>query len=88
VLLIAGLGIAVRSPLARVPENTLKFVVGVMLTGFGIFWGAEGAGVTWPGADAALLVLIPAVLVVSLLYVRLLTPRTARIGDMAVEDVE
>lgn len=88
VLLIAGLGIAVRSPLARVPENTMKFVVGVMLTGFGIFWGAEGAGVTWPGADGALLVLIPAVLAVSLLYVRLLSPRAGLEQDMAVEEVE
>jgi uncharacterized membrane protein len=61
VLLVAAAGLAVRAPLARVPENTLKFVVGVMLTAFGLFWGAEGAGVHWPGADAALLVLIPAV---------------------------
>jgi uncharacterized membrane protein len=61
VLLVAAAGLAVRAPLARVPENTLKFVVGVMLTAFGLFWGAEGAGARWPGADAALLVLIPAV---------------------------
>jgi uncharacterized membrane protein len=61
VLLIAGLGVAVRAPLARVPENTLKFVVGIMLTSFGALWGAEGAGARWPGSDAALLVLIPAV---------------------------
>jgi uncharacterized membrane protein len=61
VLLVAAAGLAVRAPLARVPENTLKFVVGVMLTAFGLFWGAEGAGTHWPGADAALLVLIPAV---------------------------
>jgi uncharacterized membrane protein len=88
VLLIAGLGIAVRSPLAQVPENTMKFVVGVMLTGFGIFWGAEGAGVVWPGADAALLVLIPAVLAVSLLYVKLFAPRAQLIEDVAVEEFE
>ncbi|HXP55054.1 MAG TPA: hypothetical protein VN847_08865 [Streptosporangiaceae bacterium] len=61
VLLVAAAGLAVRAPLARVPENTLKFVVGVMLTAFGLFWGAEGAGTHWPGSDAALLVLIPAV---------------------------
>ena len=88
VLLIAGLGIAVRSPLARVPENTMKFVVGVMLTGFGIFWGAEGAGVVWPGSDGALLVLIPAVLAVSLLYVKLLAPRADLVADVAVEEYE
>ena len=70
IALVAVLGIAARRPLARVPENSMKFAVAVMLTGFGIFWGAEGAGVDWPGADAALLVLIPAVLLVSLMYVR------------------
>jgi uncharacterized membrane protein len=59
-------GIAVRAPLARVPENAMKFVVGVMLSSFGMFWGAEGAGASWPGADASLLVLIPALAAVSL----------------------
>jgi uncharacterized membrane protein len=61
VALIAAVGLAVRSPLSRVPENTLKFVVGIMLTAFGAFWGGEGAGAHWPGSDAALLVLIPAI---------------------------
>jgi uncharacterized membrane protein len=61
VVVVAALGIAVRAPLARVPENSMKFVVGVMLTAFGTFWGAEGAGADWPGADAALLVLVPVV---------------------------
>ena len=61
VVLVAAVGVAVRAPLARVPENTLKFVVGIMLTAFGMFWGAEGAGAHWPGSDAALLVLIPAI---------------------------
>lgn len=61
VVVVAGAGVAVRAPLARVPENTMKFVVGVMLTSFGTFWGAEGAGAHWPGNDAALLVLVPAV---------------------------
>lgn len=58
VLVIAGIGVAARAPLARVPENTMKFTVGIMLTSFGTFWGAEGAGVHWPGNDAFLLVLI------------------------------
>ena len=66
VLLVVIAGVAVRAPLARVPENTLKFVVGVMLTSFGTFWGAEGAGAHWPGSDAALLVIIPAALLFSL----------------------
>jgi uncharacterized membrane protein len=55
VVVVTALAFAVRRPLARIPENALKLVVGVMLTSFGIFWGAEGAGVTWPGGDAALL---------------------------------
>jgi uncharacterized membrane protein len=66
VVLVAGAGVAVRRPLARVPENTLKFVVGIMLTSFGVLWGAEGAGARWPGSDAALLVLIPAIALLAL----------------------
>ena len=50
-LLVAGLGFIVHRPLARVPENTLKFAVGVMLSAFGVFWTGEGLGVDWPGAD-------------------------------------
>jgi uncharacterized membrane protein len=49
-------GVFVHRPLARVPENTLKFGVGVMLTAFGVFWTGEGLGVEWPGADLALFV--------------------------------
>lgn len=61
VVLVAVVGVAVRVPLARVPENSMKFVVGIMLTSFGAFWGAEGAGARWPGGDAALLGLVPGV---------------------------
>jgi uncharacterized membrane protein len=68
VLVTAG-GIKARAPLARVPENTLKFGVGVMLTSFGIFWSAEGAGIKWPGADASLLGLIAFVVVVAFVLV-------------------
>jgi uncharacterized membrane protein len=79
VVVVTVTGIAVRAPLARVPENALKFAVGIMLTSFGTFWGAEGAGVSWPGHDAALLVLVPAVALVSLGYTVLLRrPRAAR----------
>jgi len=53
-LLVAAIGFAVRRPLARVPENTLKFAVGVMLSAFGVFWTGEGLGVAWPGADLAI----------------------------------
>ena len=66
VAVVTVTGIAVRAPLAKVPENPMKFAVGIMLTSFGTFWGAEGAGVRWPGNDAALLALVPVVAAVSL----------------------
>ncbi|HWD65245.1 MAG TPA: hypothetical protein VG405_08715 [Solirubrobacteraceae bacterium] len=76
VALVVVAGVAIKGPLARVPENTLKFVVGVMLTSFGIFWGAEGAGAHWPGSDAALLVIVPCVLAFAVLNVALIRRRT------------
>jgi len=63
VVLIAGM--IVHAPLTRVPENTLKFGVGVMLTSFGTFWSAEGAGISWPGGDVSILGLIAFVVAVS-----------------------
>ena len=80
VLLVAGIGAAVRAPLARVPENSLKFVVGIMLTAFGLFWGAEGAGAHWPGSDGALLVLVPAVALWALALTALLRRRGRQAG--------
>ena len=64
------------SPLAAVPENTMKFAVGLLLTTFGTFWAAEGAGASWPGGDAALLGLLAFYTVVSLALVRLLSRDT------------
>ena len=58
-------GAIVHAPLSRVPENTLKFGVGVMLTSFGIFWSSEGAGIKWPGADASLLGVIAFVVAIA-----------------------
>jgi uncharacterized membrane protein len=58
VIIVVAVGFAVRAPLARVPENTMKFVVGVLLTSFGTFWLAEGVGAHWPGGDASLLGLV------------------------------
>ena len=80
VIVVAAAGLAVRAPLARVPENTLKFVVGIMLTAFGTFWGAEGAGAHWPGSDAALLVIGPAVALFALALVAVLRRPAARPG--------
>ena len=68
VLVVAAVGIAVLAPLSRVPENTMKFAVGIMLTSFGVFWGAEGAGVSWPGNDAALLAVVPVTALVALTF--------------------
>ena len=58
VLIATAAGFALAKPLTRVPENSMKFVVGVLLTSFGIFWGGEGSGVIWPGKDLSLIALI------------------------------
>jgi uncharacterized membrane protein len=85
VIVVAVGGVAVHAPLARVPENTMKFAVGVMLTSFGIFWGAEGAGASWPGNDAALLVIVPLTLLVALGYTALLRRARALVPAGAKE---
>jgi uncharacterized membrane protein len=72
VLVVVVSGVAIQGPLARVPENTMKFGVGVMLTSFGLFWGAEGAGAHWPGSDASLLAIIPATLLFAVAAVAVL----------------
>jgi len=64
-LTVAALGLALHRPLARVPENTLKFIVGVLLSAFGTFWVGEGAAVAWPGSDLAILYLIALWLIVA-----------------------
>jgi len=63
---VAGLGLALHRPLARVPENSLKFAVGVLLAGFGTFWVAEGADFSWPGSDLAIPALVAAYLAIAL----------------------
>jgi uncharacterized membrane protein len=75
-LVVVVAGLLARGPLSRVPENTIKFVVGLLLTSFGCFWGAEGAGVEWPGEDASLLGVVAFFGVLSLLLVRALRHRT------------
>jgi uncharacterized membrane protein len=84
VLVVAAAGVALRAPLARVPENTLKFVVGVMLTSFGLFWGGEGVHARWPGGEAALLVIIPAVALYALAMVAWL--RHLQAADPATDE--
>jgi uncharacterized membrane protein len=70
--LVAVVGVLVRAPLGRVPENTMKFAVGVMLTTFGIFWSAEGAGAHWPGDNASLPVVLAFVVALSFASVAML----------------
>jgi uncharacterized membrane protein len=56
--LVLAIGAVVHRPLSRVPENLLKFGVGVMLASFGVFWTGEGLGIAWPGQDLALLLFV------------------------------
>ena len=58
IAVVVLVGVAVRRPLARVPENGMKFVVGTLLTTFGVFWAGEGAGTRWPGGELFLLVIL------------------------------
>jgi uncharacterized membrane protein len=76
-VIVLAVGVAVHAPLSRVPENTLKFAVGLMLTSFGTFWAAEGAGVNWPGSDTAILGLLAFYILFSLACVQLLARRRA-----------
>ena len=84
VLVVVVAGAAAHAPLSRVPENTLKYVVGVMLTSFGIFWGAEGAGAHWPAGDAAIPAIIGFTLATSLGLVAVLRRRHARLPGLMV----
>ena len=81
-LVVTALGVAVHRPLSRVPENTLKFIVGVLLSSFGTFWVGEGLGLRWPGNDGSLLGLIAGFLAVALLAVPLCRSR-ARVAARA-----
>jgi uncharacterized membrane protein len=78
-LLVAAVGFVIHRPLARVPENTLKFAVGTMLTAFGVFWTGEGLGVAWPGADLAILVFAALFLAAGLSVVALVRRPSAEV---------
>jgi uncharacterized membrane protein len=78
--LVALSGVFLHRPLTRVPENALKFAVGVMLSAFGLFWTGEGFGVHWPGADLAILGFIALFLGTGLACVTLLNRRAATAG--------
>jgi uncharacterized membrane protein len=84
-LAVAVVGVLVRAPLARVPENTIKFAVGVMLTSFGCFWAVEGAAVRWPGDELALLGLLAFTAAVALTLVRRLRRQRCALQPIGVE---
>ncbi len=71
-LVVGGAGVVFRHPLTRVPENTMKYVVGIMLTAFGTFFAGEGIGVHWWGADLSLLPLIAVYGLASVIFVQIL----------------
>jgi uncharacterized membrane protein len=79
-VVVMAVGLLVRKPLANVPENTLKFAVGVMLSAFGVFWTSEGLGAPWPGDDWALFGLAGAFLIVALALVALVRPRAETVA--------
>jgi uncharacterized membrane protein len=75
-LAVMAAGLMIHKPLARVPENTLKFLVGVMLSAFGVFWTSEGLGAPWPGGDFALFGLAAAFAAAALALVAIVRPRS------------
>jgi uncharacterized membrane protein len=77
-IIVVILGLLIHKPLAKVPENTLKFAVGVLLSSFGVFWVGEGLKLPWPGDDLSLFGLTVGFLVTSLLAVSLI--KSAREG--------
>jgi uncharacterized membrane protein len=82
-MVVSALGFALHRPLARVPENTLKFIVGILLSALGTFWVGEGMGLRWPGADWAIAGLFAAFLEIALLAVPLCR-RQARLAAATV----
>jgi uncharacterized membrane protein len=84
VLVVVALGVLARAPLSRVPENGMKFTVGVLLSAFGVFWGAEGAGAAWPGGEAALPALVLLIGAVALALVGEMRRRGASVAAEAI----
>src|SRR5258705_10187974 len=72
---VLTVGVAIRQPLSRLPENQMKFGVGLMLVSFGTFWAGEGVGIAWPGSDLSILLLLAGYLASSLVAVRTVTTR-------------
>jgi uncharacterized membrane protein len=84
-VVVVTAGVLAQGPLSRVPENTIKFAVGLLLTSFGCFWGAEGAGVDWPGDEISLLGVIAFFVVFSFALVRVLGRRRVALNARGAE---
>ena len=82
-IVVLTLGLVLRAPLSRVPENVMKFVVGIMLTSFGSFWAGESMGVVWPYQDGSILMLVGGYLAVSWLIVSLIKRRESSHHEVA-----
>jgi len=80
VVIVVIAGFALRKPLAKVPENSMKYVVGIMLTSFGIFWGAEGAGAKWPGKDLSLVGIIIFMVIISTTLIKVLKVQNSKVS--------
>jgi uncharacterized membrane protein len=87
-VLVIAAGILLHRPLSAVPENTMKFGVGLMLSTFGIFWAGEGIGVTWPGADLSIPVLLGALVLLSWVAVAAVRPRSSRSTTLPTAPVQ
>jgi uncharacterized membrane protein len=85
-VVVVAVAVVIHEPLSRVPENTLKFVVGIMLAAFGTFWAGEGIGLEWPGADLAILGLLVFYAVVAGLIIMALRGQAPARGE-AVREV-
>jgi uncharacterized membrane protein len=87
-VVVVAAGALIRSPLQKVPENTLKFIVGIMLATFGTFWGGEGLGISWWGSDLFLLALVAFYLALSGIMVLVLRPSPERVNPEAGSGAE
>lgn len=81
--IVIGAGVALRHPLSAVPENTMKFGVGLMLTTFGTFWAGEGVGVHWPGEDISIIPLLLIFAVLAWLAIGAMRPRAPKAAATA-----
>ncbi len=77
-VVVTSIAVLVHQPLSQVPENTLKFVVGIILTSFGTFWAGEGIGLLWPGDDLSIVILIAFFAVGAITLISLLHRRVAQ----------